>query len=68
MQWAETNHTCPKVHGTMDIYGALANSCNCAYATLAMELGGDVLAEYADSLQLTQSYDIDGIKVGRGHV
>ena len=58
--------TCPKVHGTMDIYGALANSCNCAYATLAMELGGDVLAEYADSLQLTKSYDIDGIKAAAG--
>ena len=58
--------TCPKVHGTMDIYGALANSCNCAYATLAMELGGDVLAEYADSLQLTKSYDIDGIKSAAG--
>lgn len=58
--------TCPKVHGTMDIYGALANSCNCAYATLAMELGGDVLAEYADSLQLSKSYDIDGIKSAAG--
>ena len=36
--------TCPKVHGTMDIYGALSNSCNCAYASLAVELGGDVMA------------------------
>ena len=31
-----------------------------------MELGGDVLAEYADSLQLTKSYDIDGIKSAAG--
>ena len=58
--------TCPKVHGTMDIYGALANSCNCAYATLAMQLGGDVIAEYADSLGLTKAYDIDGIKSAAG--
>ncbi len=58
--------TCPKVHGTVDSYGALANSCNCAYATLAMELGGDVLARYAKSLGLTKSYDIDGIKSASG--
>ena len=54
--------TCPGVHGTVDIYGALANSCNCAYATLASELGGDVLAQYAKSCGLTKSYDIDGIE------
>ena len=58
--------TCPKVHGTMDIYGALANSCNCAYATLAMELGGDTLTKYTKSLGLTKSYDIDGIASAAG--
>ena len=58
--------TCPKVHGTVDSYGALANSCNCAYATLAMELGGDVLAEYADALGLTKAYNLDGINSAAG--
>ena len=58
--------SCPKVHGTMDIYGALANSCNCAYASLAVELGGDIMKEYTDKLGLTASYDVNGIKTAEG--
>lgn len=58
--------TCPKAHGTMDIYGALSNSCNCAYASLAVELGGDIMAEYTEKLGLTSSYDVDGIKTAAG--
>lgn len=58
--------TCPKIHGTMDIYGALANSCNCAYATLAMDLGGETLGEYTKALGLESSYDIDGISTAAG--
>lgn len=58
--------TCPKVHGTVDIYGALSNSCNCAYASLAVELGGDVMAKYTEKLGLTSSYDVNGIKTAAG--
>ena len=58
--------TCPKAHGRMDIYGALANSCNCAYATLAMDLGGETLSEYTKALGLESSYDIDGISTAAG--
>ena len=58
--------TCPKVHGTMDIYGALSNSCNCAYAALAVELGGDIMSEYTEKLGLTSSYDVNGIKTAAG--
>lgn len=50
----------------MDIYGALSNSCNCAYASLAVELGGDIMAEYTEKLGLTSSYDVDGIKTAPG--
>ena len=39
--------TCPYAHGeNMDIKQCLATSCNGAYATLAMELGGKTLGEY----------------------
>ena len=58
--------TCPMAHGTMDIYGALSNSCNCAYANLAVELGGDVMKEYTEELGLTSSYNINGIKTEPG--
>ncbi len=58
--------TCPKVHGTNDIYGALSNSCNCAFAALGKELGADVLESYAEKSGLTESYDLNGIKVTKG--
>lgn len=59
--------TCPKIHGTNDIYGALANSCNGAYAQLAIELGRDVLKEYVAKSGLTTSYNVDGIKTAEGY-
>ncbi|MBR6764590.1 MAG: penicillin-binding protein [Clostridia bacterium] len=58
--------TCTNAHGTMDIAGALAYSCNCAYAELALKLGGDTLAEYFEELGLSESLSIDGIATARG--
>ena len=58
--------TCPSVHGTMDIYGALANSCNCVYAQLAVELGGDTLARYAEQAGLLDSLSVSGIDTAAG--
>ena len=54
--------TCETPHGTVDIYGALSNSCNCAYSSLAVEMGGEVMQQTVDKLGLTSSYDINGIK------
>ena len=42
--------TCPSAHGDMDIHGALANSCNCFYAQLAVEMGGKTMWQYAKKL------------------
>lgn len=53
--------TCQSAHGTMDIYGALANSCNCAYATLTVEMGSDVMKQTVEDLGLTSTYSINGI-------
>ncbi|MBE6989284.1 MAG: penicillin-binding protein [Ruminococcaceae bacterium] len=58
--------TCPHVHGEMDFYGALANSCNCAYAQLAVELGGDTLQRYADSAGLLDVHSVSGIATAAG--
>lgn len=53
--------TCPHAHGTMDFYSAFANSCNCVYAQLAVELGGETLERYARSAGLLESHDVSGI-------
>lgn len=58
--------TCPKSHGEQNIEDALANSCNCAFAKLTVEMGSDVMEKYTEELGLTESYDIDGIKTASG--
>lgn len=58
--------TCTAAHGTQNIYSALANSCNCAYASLAVELGSEVMQQTVDELGLTSSYDVNGVKSKAG--
>ena len=58
--------TCPYAHGEMDLYDALARSCNCAYAQMAVELGGETLARYAEKAGLTESFTVSGISAAAG--
>ena len=52
--------TCTGVHGSQTIEQALANSCNCAFAQLSLELGGETLARYAAQLGLSGQLKLDG--------
>ena len=54
--------TCQSAHGNQDLEDALANSCNCAFASLSVEMGPEKMNEIVKSLKLTESYDINGIK------
>ncbi|MBR5517336.1 MAG: penicillin-binding protein [Firmicutes bacterium] len=58
--------TCPSVHGQQDFADALANSCNCAFASLTVEMGTDVMEDAVKKFGLTKSYDINGIKTQAG--
>ena len=58
--------TCTGYHGDQTIEQALANSCNCVFGTLALELGADTLAEYADKLGLTSEHKLDNITTAAG--
>ena len=55
--------TCTGSHGSQTIEQALANSCNCAFGQLALELGGDTMAEYAEKLGMTAELSLDGMDV-----
>ena len=55
--------TCTGAHGTQNIEQALANSCNCAFGQLAVELGPDTMAEYAEKLGITAELQLDGMDV-----
>lgn len=58
--------TCPSAHGVLNFEGALAHSCNGAYACLALELGGDTLQEYAEKAGLLDSISISGYDTAVG--
>lgn len=63
----ENTVTCSGVHGTQNIEQAFANSCNCAFAEISMELGADTLAEYADKLGMCSTHSINGITIAAGN-
>lgn len=58
--------TCPQAHGTVDFYGALASSCNCAYAQLAQDIGADTLSEYVKAFELDKPVNVNGIQTAAG--
>ena len=59
--------TCPYAHGQdMDINQCLATSCNGAYATLAMELGGKTLGKYMEQAGLLDSLKVCDIQTAKG--
>ena len=58
--------SCPYAHGTVDFEGALAKSCNCAFAELSEMIGQATMEEYAKKSGLTSQYKINGIKTAKG--
>ncbi len=62
------NIKCSGVHGTQTVDQAFSNSCNCAFAEIAAELGGDTLSEYADKYGLTEEHELHGVPVKAGSV
>ncbi|MCI8477439.1 MAG: penicillin-binding protein [Oscillospiraceae bacterium] len=60
--------TCPKVHGELDLTGALAHSCNGVFALLAAELGRETLTRYVDRSGLTSTYQVSGIRTAPSRI
>lgn len=57
---------CSGVHGEQTVEQALANSCNCAFAELSLELGGETLRQYAERFGLTRQLQVSGIWTAAG--
>lgn len=57
---------CTGVHGNQTFEDALANSCNCAFAEISLELGADTLAQYAKELGFTDAQTLDEITTAAG--
>lgn len=58
--------TCEKVHGTVNLKKALAQSCNCAFAQIVDQLGPETLAKYVQKFKVTESLQFDGVTTAAG--
>ena len=58
--------TCEQSHGTMTFREAFARSCNCAFANIAGQLGGEVLTRYARQFDVLDSVSFDGVTTVSG--
>lgn len=59
---------CTGTHGNQTVEEALAHSCNCAFAQISLQLGGDLIAEYAEKYGLTETHSLNGIETAAGSV
>ena len=57
---------CTGTHGEQTIEQALADSCNCAFAELSLELGGSTLEKYAEKFGFTDAHAVSGIVSAEG--
>ncbi|MBM6828206.1 penicillin-binding protein 2 [Anaerotignum lactatifermentans] len=48
-----------RAHGTVDMAGAMAASCNCYFAALAEEIGADNLSKEMEACGITADYGFD---------
>ncbi len=58
--------TCMRAHGTLNFQDAFLNSCNCAFAQIAGQLGGETLQRYAQQFGITESLSFDGMSTVSG--
>lgn len=60
--------TCEHAHGTQSFQEAFMNSCNCAFASVAIQLGGEKLEAYADRFGVLSAVEFDGITTATGNM
>ena len=59
--------TCEVTHGQQDLKNAFSNSCNCAFAQVALQLGSETLSKYAEKFGITHKITFDGITTASGN-
>lgn len=67
MQIGADTITCNGTHGEITFQKALAKSCNCAFAQIALQVGREQLAFYATNLGITEPMQVDGITTAAGN-
>lgn len=59
--------TCEDPHWDQDLKGAFCNSCNCAFAQIALQLGAETLEQYVEKFGVTKPVSFDGITTAKGN-
>ena len=59
--------TCERAHGRLDLQGALANSCNCAFAQIAQLIGSENMMKYVEAYRITEPVTFDGVTTISGN-
>ena len=59
--------TCETAHGNQSLERAFANSCNCAFAQIAEQLGKTNMVKAVEKYQLTQPLSFDDITTAAGN-
>ena len=65
VQLGKETIVCSGVHGIQSLSDAFANSCNVAFAEMAVELGADTLKDYTEKAGLTDSYSVSGLPTAK---
>ena len=59
--------SCEKTHGTQDLKTAFANSCNCAFAQIAEQIGKTNMVKYVKEFEITKRLSFDGVTTAQGN-
>lgn len=65
--YGEEEVTCETAHGTQNLKGALANSCNCSFAQIAKLVGRKNMTKYVSKYQVADPFSFDGVTVAAGN-
>lgn len=59
--------TCEGAHGAQDLQQAFRNSCNTAFAQVALQVGAEKMEEYVERFGVIGSVKFDGITTAQGN-
>ncbi len=59
--------TCERAHGTQTLKEAFSNSCNCAFAQIAEQMGSEKLERYVELFGITEPVTFDGLTTTAGN-
>lgn len=67
LEYGSEKVSCETAHGTLDLKGALAKSCNCCFAQIAELVGRENMEKYVQQFQVVEPLEFDGVTTAAGN-